>query len=225
VTTPVVARSPEIPDYCTDPKLNTLQEVERTPAGPYFIHHPLTAGPSDPTVIFIPGGNSTRRGAQRLWDTYLSDGEGMEQFRLVVPYSPDETGFMGDTRLIVAVLDEVLACYGGDAAKVHIAGVSNGGRAAFDVMLSYPARFATLLGAPGLFPNNDAAGWARALGDRPVFNGVGANDNGWKPGVKATHDALVAEGVESVYVGFADQSHTVDVAFNEDIFFDFWTSH
>ena len=221
----MVARSPEIPDYCTDPKLNTLQEVERTPAGPYFIHHPLTAGPSDPTVIFIPGGNSTRRGAQRLWDTYLSDGEGMEQFRLVVPYSPDETGFMGDTRLIVAVLDEVLACYGGDAAKVHIAGVSNGGRAAFDVMLSYPARFATLLGAPGLFPNNDAAGWARALGDRPVFNGVGANDNGWKPGVKATHDALVAEGVESVYVGFADQSHTVDVAFNEDIFFDFWTSH
>ncbi len=64
---------------------------------------------------------------------------------------------------ILAVLDEVLAYYGGDAEKIHIAGLSNGGIAAFGAMLLHPERFATLLGAPGLFQAQDPARWAKAL--------------------------------------------------------------
>jgi predicted esterase len=132
---------------------------------------------------------------------------------------------MGEARLVVAIVDEVLACYGGDAAKVHIAGMSNGGHAAFETMLTYPERFATLLGAPGSFPTEDPAQWASALGDRAVFNGVGSEDDEWNVEVRATHDALVEQGIESVFVEFTGQRHSVGSDFDESVFFEFWTSH
>ncbi|MBI2940346.1 MAG: hypothetical protein HYY04_07880 [Chloroflexi bacterium] len=142
----------------------------------------------------------------------------------MVPYSVEDD-FIDEAGRTFEILDEVLACYGGDAAKVHIAGVSNGGLVAFALMLARPDRFATLLGAPGSFSRQDPAAWARALAGRAVFNGVGSNDDGWKSEVKATHDALVAAGVESVYVEFAGQGHIVGEAFDESVFFEFWATH
>ncbi|MDA1349386.1 MAG: hypothetical protein O3A47_11075 [Chloroflexi bacterium] len=217
------AGAPKTPPYCFPSETGTLQEVERTPASPYFVHHPKADSTDPPTVIFLPGGSGSRRSAQRVWSNYLSEGVGVEAFRLVVPYSLDEVG--SETQTVLAVLDEVLACYGGGAAKVHLAGVSNGGLAAFAVMLRHAERFATLLGAPGLFRIDDPAKWANAMGGRAVFNGVGANDDGWMPDVKAMHDGLLAEGVESVYVEFAGEGHTVGAEFDESVFFRFWTEH
>lgn len=219
------ALSSDAPDYCNAPAADKLQRIRRTPSGPYFVHHPVTANPESQTVVFLPGGNGTERSAERIWDRYLSEGTGMEQFRLVIPYSPEEIGFMGEARLVVAIVDEVLACYGGDAARVHIAGMSNGGHAAFETMLAYPERFVTLLGAPGSFPTEDPAKWASSLGDRAVFNGVGSEDDEWIPEVRATHAALLAEGVESVFMEFAGQRHSINSEFDESVFFDFWTSH
>ncbi len=46
--------------------------------------------------------------------------------------------------------------------------------------------------------NTDPADWAKALAGHSIFNGVGAHDDGWKSQVKATHEALVAAGIESV---------------------------
>jgi predicted esterase len=131
-----------------------------------------------------------------------------------------------DAQRTFKIVDEILACYCGDASKVHLAGVSNAGLAAFALMLRRPERFATLLSAPGAFPvNTDPADWAKALAGHSIFNGVGAHDDGWKSQVKATHEALVAAGIDSVYVEFADQRHTVNEAFDKNVFFNFWTKH
>lgn len=216
--------APQRPAHCVPAKTGTLQEVSSTPAGPYFVHHPMPAKPTAPTVIFLSGGSGSRRSAQRAWDRYLSGGAGVEAFRIVLPYAVD-VDFIDEAGRTFKILDEVLACYGGDAAKVHIAGVSNGGLVAFALMLARPERFATLLGAPGAFPGKDPTAWAKALAGRVVFNGVGANDEGWKAEVKATHDALIAMGLESVYVEFAGQGHTVNEEFDESVFFDFWAKH
>ncbi len=58
-----------------------------------------------------------------------------------------------------------------------------------------------------------------------MFNGVGADDDRWKPDVKATHDTLVAAGIESVFVEFAGEGHTVGSEFDESVFFEFWAKH
>ena len=159
-----------------------------------------------------------------MWDRYLSGAAEADAFRIVTPYSVD-IDFIDAARRTFGILDEVLSCYGGDPANVHLWGVSNGGLAAFALALGRPERFATLLGAPGAFPRLDPAAGADALAGRAVFNGVWANDDDWRPEVKATHDALAAAGVESVYVEFPGEGHTVGDAFDERVLFEFWVSH
>ena len=150
----------------------------------------------------------------------------MEAFRIVVPYSVDAGYEEDEVGWVLKMLEEVLACYGGDPAKFHIGGYSNGGLLEFEVMLAHPERFATLLGVPGAFPGwTKPSAWARALAGHAVFNGVGANDLAWKDNAKDTNDALVAAGIDSVYVEFANQAHVVNEAFDESIFFDFWAKH
>lgn len=216
------ASEPKKPDNCIPAQPGTLQEITGTQASPYFVVHPGQDSSRVTTVIFLSGGAGSRRSAQRVWTNYLSRGSDREAFRIVVPYAVDME-YIDEAGRTFAILNEVLACYGGDPARVHIGGVSNGGVAAFMLMLARPQRFATLLGAPGTFPiTTNPEAWGKALAGRAVFNGVGANDVDWKPNVKATHEALAAMGISSVYAEFPDQGHTVNQSFDNSILFDFW---
>ena len=62
----VRADAPEKPSYYQPAEMDELQEIERTPASPYFVHHPATDSTTSPTVIFLAGGFGTGRGAQRV---------------------------------------------------------------------------------------------------------------------------------------------------------------
>lgn len=213
------------PDVCNPAQPGTLQDITNTRASPYFVVHPARDNPKAPTVVFLGGGAGGRRSAERMWTNYLSRGTAREAFRFVLPYAVD-MDFMDESPRTFGVLSEVLACYGGDPAQVHIGGVSNGGYAAFLLILAKPERFVSVLGAPGLFPiTTKPEEWAKALGRRPVFNGVGANDLDWKPDVKAQHDALVAMRIDSVYVEFPGQGHTANQTFDNSVLFDFWVKH
>jgi predicted esterase len=211
-----------VPPYCVTAEQHTLQDITTTPSSPYFVQHPESGGATIPTVIFMSGGVGSRPIAQRVWANYLSNGDGVEEYRLVIPYFENIDLIDGASR-VFGILDEVLACYGGDPSRVHIAGTSNGGLAAYALMLASPDRFATLLGAPGAFPTQDLELLSDALSGKRVFNGVGEADIGWMTGVKATHDQLVGLGIDSRYVEFASQSHQVSPEFDESIFFEFWS--
>ena len=212
------------PAYCVGATDETLQQVTGTPASPYFVHQPSARGFAG-TVVFLPGGSGARRSAQRVWDTFLAGAAGADAFRIVVPYWPD-VEMTEDFRRTLAVLDEVLACFGGDARPVHLAGFSNGGHAAFDLMLEHPERFATLLGAPGEFAIGTTGSDLVRLRGRAVFNGIGQlDDEFWHNGVRDAHQGLIAAGVESVYVEFPGQGHGAGAGFPKDQLFDFWLAH
>ncbi|MBI4329581.1 MAG: hypothetical protein HY685_06925 [Chloroflexi bacterium] len=230
--TPTPTRAPPwtqaaAPEYCAAPEKGQPQDIVGTPASPYFVRQPAVDNPNAPTIVFLGGGAGTRRGSQRLWTNYLSGGKGVDDFRIVLPYSDGVEYYdASESQRTFRVVDEVLACYGGDAAQVHLAGFSMGGYAAFALMLQQPDRFATLLGAPGLFPESTTPErWAKALCGHAVFNGVGSRDDEWKQLVQTTHQQLLKVGIESVYVEFADQGHSLGVAFDETVFFDFWRAH
>lgn len=212
------------PEYCVAPEKGQPQDIVGTPAAPYFVRQPTVDNPNTPTIVFLGGGAGTRRGSLQLWANYLSGGKGVDDFRIVLPYSEGvEYSDASEMWRTFRVVDEVLACYGGDATQVHLAGFSNGGYAAFSLMLQQPDRFATLLGAPGLFPESSTPERrAKALRGKAVLNGVGSRDTEWKQLVQTTHQELVKMGIESVYVEFADQGHSLSEAFDETVFFDFW---
>ena len=126
-----------------------------------------------------------------------------------------------------AILDEVLGCFGGDPMRVHLGGTSNGGLMAFALMAKEPQRFATLAGTPGAFPVQDPATvdpriWAQVLAGRAVFNGVGSFDAEWRAEVIATHNALAAAGIESVFVEFPGQGHIPGPGFDSRPLRAFW---
>ncbi|MBI3914242.1 MAG: hypothetical protein HY327_08685 [Chloroflexi bacterium] len=226
--TPILAwMPPGAPMYCLAPEKGEPQEIIGTPAGPYFVHHPKQDNPNVPTIVFLGGGSGSRRSAQRIWANYLSGGKGVDDFRAVMPYSIDlEYNDPGEAQRTFKILDEVLACYGGDPKQVHIAGFSNGGYVAFELMLQHPERFVTLLGAPGLFPRlSTPERWAKALCGHAVFNGVGSEDYDWKEDVQTTHAGLLKVGIASEYVEFKNQSHALNEAFDETVFFDFWRAN
>ncbi len=213
------------PAYCADARPGALQEIAGTRASPYVVHHPATQSARVPTVVFLPGGSAQRRNAQRVWDAYLDGAKGIDAFRVVIPYWPDIEMVEGFRRT-VDVVDEVLACYGGDPHQVHLAGFSAGGQSAFDLMLERPERFATLLGAPGEFQLGTTPAKVAALKGKAVFNGVGElDDEGWHKGVRDAHEALTRAGVESVYVEFKGQGHGASADFPKDLLVEFWTKH
>lgn len=214
------------PDFECPAATSGLQDVTGTPAAPYLVRHPTAEpdGESGHVVVFLAGGPGDGGSASIAYNSFLSRAEAVEQVWAVMPYTDD--GSMSDEgERIVAVVDEVLDCWGGDAGRVHLAGTSNGGRAAFAIMLEQSERFATLLGAPGYFTEEDSSRWASALADRAVFNGVGELDESWLEVVSATHETLLGLGVDSTYEEFAGQGHVPDESFDQSVLFDFWLAH
>lgn len=210
---------------CPPPMVGTLQDIDATPAAPYFIHHPEKTTDQTPTVLFLPGGAGTRTIARDyIWKNWLARGRRLNEVRVIIPYVPDRSHMTKKESLrTLEILEEVLACYGGKHERVQLAGTSNGGRHAFNLMTLLPQRFASLLGAPGVFPKKlDDAQLAAALRERAVYNGVGAQDDDWKPEVKATHERLTRLGARSVYVEFPGQGHILNEQFDPSPFFDFW---
>ncbi|MEZ4399177.1 MAG: hypothetical protein R3B06_04115 [Kofleriaceae bacterium] len=221
---PIADAADAPPAFCP-PAATGLVDVVGTPAGPYLVHHPSAAAPRDvPTIVFVPGGPGTRATATVTFDRWLSRGAALGDYRVVMPYADD--GDLTDERArIVAVLDEALACFGGDREDVHLGGTSNGGRAAFALMLEHGDRFATLLGAPGLFPDVEDRALAAALAGKAVWNGVGGEDATWRPAVQAIHDRLTRLGIASVYRELPGQGHILDERADQELFFAFWAAH
>lgn len=202
--------------------MGDLQDVTTTPASPYLIHHPTA--PEDTNgdiVIFLGGGSGDRGSADYGFKGFLDHTEDLERIWAVLPYTTDgELQDEGDR--VVAVAEEVLACYGGDPARVHLAGTSNGGYASFEILLEHPDPFATLLGAPGLFTTTDPDVLSAALAGKRVFNGVGSEDTDWQPYVEATHELLLELGVDSTYQAFEGQGHIPDESFDKTPLYAFW---
>lgn len=84
-------------------------------------------------------------------------------------------------------------------------------------------RFATLLGAPGVYSTNDEDTISAAMSGERVYNGVGAEDDAiWIEAVSTTHETLVSLGVDSTYTEFEGQGHIPDDSFDKTPLYDFW---
>lgn len=216
---------PPPPSFCPAPVAGDLQEVTGTPASPYYVAHPAQPDAKTSTVIFLPGGPGSRDIGSFIYANYLQNGNKANQYRLVVPYSA-AGDFPSEADRTTMILDEVLACFGGDPNHVHLAGTSNGGVAAYAQMIAHGDRFVSLLGCPGLFDKSVTDDQLKMVfAGKPVFNGVGGLDTQWGPPVKATNTRLTGLGITSQYVEFPGQMHIVNSSFDPSIFFDFWSAH
>jgi predicted esterase len=212
------------PEWCEPARAGELQHITTHPMQPYWVHQPDTDALDVPTVVFLPGGGGGDNVGPAMYDTWFRAGEDLPEWRVLIVTAADND-LTDEWDRIVPALDEVLDCYGGDPDKVHIGGTSNGGLGAYSVMLDRPERFATLLGAPGLWLTWNPTSVEAALVDKAVFNGVGEYDKGWYGYVEQTHELLLGLGIDSDFVVFEGQGHIPDRSFDPAPLFAFWEDH
>lgn len=181
---------------------DVIQEIDDRPAGPYRILHPIEDDHAGPIVIFLPGGNGSREGSMGTWANFF-DGD-PRGYRIVMPY--DTTGDYPSTAPDVgAILDDVLACFGGDPDRVHLAGHSNGGWLVYnDVGREMAARVRTISGLPGYFQSFDADDWAGLA----FHNAAGEDDADWRAAMEDAHERLTDAGIDSQLTIWPDTGHT-----------------
>jgi poly(3-hydroxybutyrate) depolymerase len=189
------------PDWC--PSADEF-DVRDTDASPYF--HQAPDEPDAPTLIFLPGGagtGGTNGHATRTWDAFFTaDLDVLSDWRLVMPYV-DSGSFTEEITRAHEVVDEIRTCFGADV--VHLGGSSNGGNGAFTLMLDDSSRYSNVATLPGCLGDYDEDAVAEAYTGRRVMNAIGDGDElGWQQCVNASHDFLVAQGIDSthrVYLG------------------------
>jgi pimeloyl-ACP methyl ester carboxylesterase len=190
-----------------------------------LVHHPSVEGSPVHTVVFLPGGDGRRPLAMATWDLWLSSPSSPDTMRVVVPYSASGD-LSAEAERALAILDEVLACYGGDPEKVHLGGSSMGGLAAFDLMLDHHERFATLLGAPGAWERGVTSEAIASVRGKAVFNGIGELDSEpWTSEARDIDSRLEEEGIDTRLVVFGGEGHILSPEFDETVFYEFWSAH
>lgn len=189
-------------------------------AGPYRVMHPLEDDHAGPTVLFLPGGPGDEGSANATWSAFFdADPRG---YRIVMPW--DTTGDYPNTAPPVeAILDEVAACFGGDPGRVHLAGHSNGGYLAYNVVgPDLAERFVTVTGAPAYFTmlrESRLAGLA-------FHNSAGDQDEDWLAEMESAHEELTDAGFESELTVWTETGHTPGPGWDgRDAMFDFWDRH
>lgn len=109
---------------------------------------------------------------------------------------------------MVELLDQIEERFAVEGGRVHLAGVSNGGRTAFELALGNPGRFASLTLAPGM-PQDLNLESLGALKDLPIAMYVGGEDRDWREPMERIAAHLAELGAEPArFTVFEGEGHT-----------------
>ena len=149
-----------------------------------------------PTVLALPPGAQSTAMVEAGLDLYWAAGP-PRGWVVISPAAPGgRLFFEGSEEAVGEFLDIVGRTYRPEGGRYHLVGVSNGGISAFRVAAGDPARFRSLLVAPG-FPlsYDDVDGLARLV-DLPVAMYVGEHDAGWVGPMRDAFGTLSAFGAD-----------------------------
>jgi dienelactone hydrolase len=127
----------------------------------------------------------------------------------VCPIAPDgELFFRGSQSALTALLDEIAKTFAVESGRVHVAGISNGGRSAFRLATLAPQRIASLVASPGYPPDDadfDALG---ALVETPIAMFAGGADTEWVAAMRRVEGRMRELGArEATLTVFEGEGH------------------
>jgi predicted esterase len=168
-----------------------------------------SADATHPVLLALPPGKQSRRmtdlALRQFWQ-FVGPGRG---WIVVSPVAPEGTLFMGDGKApVLALAEKLIDEMNPEGGKLHLAGVSNGGKAAFEVALAKPELFHSLTALPGV-PSPEQVGELHTLADMTVRLFVGELDDGWVRGVEATAAKLADAGVDVGVTMVPGEEHTL----------------
>ncbi len=184
--TPLLAADPEWRSFALTAE-TSLRAAVVLPAG-------YDSTKSYPVLLVLPPGTQGEKAVLSVLDAYFATVGPARGWIVVAPAAPAGSSFQGAGSARVV---QLAAALGGafklEGGKAHLAGVANGGKAAFDAALARPDAFLSLTVLPGVPDSNDPAVLA-PLKAIPVRLFVGSEDIAWHRRSQETADRLQALG-------------------------------
>ncbi len=169
-----------------------------------------------PTLLALPPGSQDESMVVAGLSRYWAEEAAKRGWIVISPTAPTGKPFhtaQGE-QIITGLLDAVSKDINFQGGRVHLAGVSNGGRSAFHLAVNAPERFHSVLTLPGGADGADAAKLNNAI-DLPIHMFVGAQDESWARLAKDTQARLLKAGAPADRVTLEElegQGHLVDVS-------------
>ena len=164
-----------------------------------------------PAILGLGGGPQTMNTVDGLLARNLRAEAEKRGYIVVSPAAPDDQLFFEDgARIFPDFLKKILADYKIQDNKFHIAGVSNGGIAAFHVAALNPQYFSSVTAFPGYMWEPSTAK-LQAISKMCVFMYVGENDEyRWHPEMKKEAEWLTSKGTVAHYSVEKGQPHRIE---------------
>lgn len=133
-----------------------------------------------PAVLaFPPGSQAMDMVLTTLQQNWLPEAD-RQGYIVVVPAAPFGHPFVGEgDKIFPEFIEKLLREYNIRDNRLHIAGMSNGGRSAFHIAASYPQYFQSIIGFPGYLPEPTPERVA-AISKMCIYMHVGELDTGWR---------------------------------------------
>ncbi|MED5017406.1 prolyl oligopeptidase family serine peptidase [Paenibacillus chibensis] len=156
------------------------KEITKKVTLEYWLHLPENYDPDSglkfPVILFLHG--SGERGsdlsAVKVHGVpHIADQDPSFPFIAISPQCPDHSDWNAEKDAVIAVLDEVMAAYHTDPARVYLTGLSMGGYGAWQLAAEHPGRFAAVIPVCGGGNPHHAA----ALAETPIWAFHGAKDD------------------------------------------------
>jgi pimeloyl-ACP methyl ester carboxylesterase len=161
-----------------------------------------------PVLIALPPGEQDPAMVEAGLGLYWEAEAGKRGWVVVSPAAPGVSFVEGGERIFGRLLDDVAQRVKVEGGVFHVAGVSNGGRAAFRIAAIYGARVASLTVLPGYAEKSDVEQLGVRKGPAVTMH-VGAKDEAWLKRSEQTRDALIAAGVEVSLNVVPGQEHVI----------------
>ncbi len=150
---------------------------------------------SYPVLIAFPPGDQRHAMVGHGLDRYWAKEAERRGWIVVSPAAPERTLFFaGGEWAVPELLDRLAHDFHVERDLFHLAGVSNGGKAAFRVAGLWPHRFASLTVLPGYPPEDVDVERLGRLVDTPTVMFVGGDDEEWVQKMHETHEQLKSLG-------------------------------
>jgi poly(3-hydroxybutyrate) depolymerase len=162
-------------------------------------------------ILAFGGGPQTMNTVDGILGRNLQAEAERRGYIVVAPAAPNGMlFFQGGERIFPAFLDEILQDYNIVDGKFHIAGVSNGGIAAFHVAAANPDYFLSVTAFPGYLwqPSDEKL---LAMSKMCVYMYVGENDEyRWHDEMKREAEFLSAHGAIAKYSVETGEPHRIE---------------